>query len=63
MAGLFRSDPEKYAKLIDAWLDSTAMDERLAGVIAAGASGEAGFVEKLKRDTWLKKKISPWLTG
>ena len=48
MAGLFRSDPGKYYKLVDAWLDSTAMDERLAGVIAAGASGEASFVDKLK---------------
>ena len=47
MAGLVRSDSEKYAKVVDVWLDSTAMDERRAGVIAAGASGEVGFADKL----------------
>ncbi len=48
VAGLYRNDPGKYRKLIDAWLDSTSWDDRMAGVIAAGASGETGFEDKLK---------------
>jgi len=48
VAGLYRSDPDKFRKLIDAWLDSSAMEERMAGVIAAGETGETDFVEKLK---------------
>ena len=48
MAGLYRHDPAKYRKRIDTWLDSTFMDERLTGVIAAGASGDARFVDTLK---------------
>ena len=49
LAGLFRGDPDKYTKQIEAWLHSTVKEERLAGVIAAGASGEKGFVDTLKR--------------
>ena len=48
VAGLCRQEPDTYCKLIDAWLDAPSMDDRLAGIIAAGESGEAGFVEKLK---------------
>jgi len=48
LAGLFRHDPENYRKLIDAWLDSTMLEERTAGVIAAGESKEADFGERLK---------------
>ena len=48
LAGLYRQDPGQYRQLIDAWLDSPALDERTAGVIAAGACKDNGFVEKLK---------------
>ena len=45
LAGLYRHDPAKYRNWIDAWLGSMTLDERTAGVIAAGASREAGFGE------------------
>ncbi|MCG6909172.1 MAG: cyclic nucleotide-binding domain-containing protein [Deltaproteobacteria bacterium] len=47
-AGLCRREPEKYCNIIDTWLQASSRDDRLAGVIAAGASKDARFVEQLK---------------
>lgn len=46
-AALLPSDPNHYRTLIQAWIDSEDHDVRLAGVIAAGASGDPAFVASL----------------
>jgi Cyclic nucleotide-binding domain/TLC ATP/ADP transporter len=48
VSGLYRRSREAYRPLIDSWLDSPNLLERRAGVIAAGESGDAFYVEKLR---------------
>ncbi len=49
VAGLYHHDPDRYRSVIDDWLDSDDVDQRLAGVIAAGGSGDGGYLARLHR--------------
>ncbi|MBU0514259.1 MAG: cyclic nucleotide-binding domain-containing protein, partial [Proteobacteria bacterium] len=49
VAGLYGRDPEAYRPMIDAWLGADASAERLAGVIAAGGSGDESYLPRLRR--------------
>ena len=44
---LYTDAPEKYAAVIDAWLQSDDPEKRRAGVIIAGASRDAAYIPKL----------------
>ena len=48
LIGLYQRSPEKYGSTIASWLDSKDMDQRKAGIIAAGRSGDYSFAERLK---------------
>jgi HEAT repeat protein len=48
LIGLYRKEPEKYGSTIASWLHSDALEERTAGIIAAGDSGEILFADRLK---------------
>lgn len=48
VTGLYRVNPEKYRKIIDAWLDSGDPAQRRAGVIAAGESQDPVYTDRLK---------------
>jgi hypothetical protein len=45
---LFDHDPLKYRGIIDTCLDADDIDERKAGVIAAGESGEDAYIQRLE---------------
>jgi HEAT repeat protein len=47
IAGLFRKDPERYRPTIDHWLESPKLIERRAGILAAGKTGDARYIEAL----------------
>jgi hypothetical protein len=49
VAGLYHHDPDRYRPVIDDWLDSDAAEERLAGVVAAGGSGDGAYLARLHR--------------
>jgi HEAT repeat protein len=49
VAGLYPGHPSQYRSVIDAWLDSADPQRRLAGVIAAGGSGDPDFLARLHR--------------
>jgi hypothetical protein len=46
--GLYPHEPQKYQEVIDSWLRSEDLEERKAGVIAAGASRENSYLYKLR---------------
>ncbi|MFH1034887.1 MAG: Npt1/Npt2 family nucleotide transporter [Pseudomonadota bacterium] len=46
--GLYPSDHQEMARRITAWLDSDSPQERLAGVRAAGGSGQSAFLPRLR---------------
>jgi Cyclic nucleotide-binding domain/TLC ATP/ADP transporter len=46
-AGLYALAPETYTRVIDQWLASPDPDDQLAGVLAAGGSGNAVFAPAL----------------
>lgn len=48
LGALHRGDPEQFAPKIETWLESTQNDRLHAGIIAAGASRDARFAERLK---------------
>jgi hypothetical protein len=52
---IYRQAPDKYRTVIDEWLHTDAPAWRQAGVIAAGATGEAAYIpvleERLARET------------
>ena len=47
-AGLFASAPDEYRQLILTWMTSHHRDDQKAGIIAAGASGQAEFEQPLR---------------
>lgn len=47
--GLYHLEPEKYHSIIQQWLDSEDHDQRRAGIIAAGGSGNQEFRPGLRR--------------
>jgi uncharacterized membrane protein YeaQ/YmgE (transglycosylase-associated protein family) len=48
LAGLYRSDPAKFLKVIQSLLHSNMLEERWAGVIAAGESGNDALAGTLR---------------
>lgn len=46
--GLYQTDPETYGKVIDQWLDAKNHSERRAGIISAGETKDAAYIERLK---------------
>ncbi len=48
VSGLYRVTPRKYREIIDSWLESEDSSQRMAGIIAAGASGDHGYILRLK---------------
>jgi hypothetical protein len=46
-AGIFRTDPADYGLIIDGWLESENMEQRKAGIIAAGQTGANVFARKV----------------
>ncbi|MFO7556138.1 MAG: Npt1/Npt2 family nucleotide transporter [Desulfobacterales bacterium] len=49
LIGLYRRDPGKYSSTIMTWLHSETLEERTAGIIAAGDSGDISFADHLKK--------------
>jgi len=49
LIGLYRRDPGKYSSTIMTWLHSETLEERMAGIIAAGNSGDISFADHLKK--------------
>jgi CRP-like cAMP-binding protein/uncharacterized membrane protein YeaQ/YmgE (transglycosylase-associated protein family) len=47
--GLYLHDPAHYQKVIEQWLDSDDLEQRRAGVVAAGGSGNEDFCPRLRR--------------
>jgi HEAT repeat protein len=48
LIGLYQRSPEKYGSTIASWLNSNDTDQRKAGIIAAGRSGDYSYTERLK---------------
>ena len=48
LIGLYRRAPEKYSSIIGSWLHSEDLDQRKAGIIAAGGSENISFADSLK---------------
>ncbi len=47
ISGLYREDPERYRAVIRTWLSSDREEDRRAGVVSAGGSGDEVFVPAL----------------
>jgi hypothetical protein len=63
LIGLYRREPKKYSSTIVSWLHSDTLEERTAGIIAAGDSGEIRFVDCLKEMLLIKdnKPVLPYI--
>lgn len=48
LVGLYGEDPERSRETIASWLDSGDLENRRAGIVAAGESGEKAFVPRLR---------------
>jgi hypothetical protein len=48
LIGLYLREPEKYRPIIQSYLQSDVLNERQAGIVAAGRSGDKVFTEPLK---------------
>jgi TLC ATP/ADP transporter len=48
LIGMYRREPEKYRPIIQSYLQSDEINERHAGIIAAGGSGDKIFIDPLK---------------
>jgi ATP/ADP translocase len=48
IVGLYRSSPETYKGVIDAWLESDDPSEKRAGVIASGQTGNGSYIPRLE---------------
>ena len=48
VVGLYRLEPQAHRPLIESWLSSPDPDQRRAGAVAAGLSGDSGFIGRLK---------------
>ncbi len=49
LIGMYRREPEKYRRIIQSYLRSDKINERHAGIVAAGGSGEMMFTGRLKK--------------
>jgi hypothetical protein len=49
LLGLYRRAPEKFGSTIEFWLHSEDVNQRQAGIIAAGGSGNISFADRLKK--------------
>ncbi len=59
--GLYRHDPARYHQVIEQWRDSGEREQRRAGVVAAGGSGNEEFCPRLRR--MLDQESDPGLRG
>ncbi|MFC1579759.1 Npt1/Npt2 family nucleotide transporter [Thermodesulfobacteriota bacterium] len=46
--GLYHNEKDRYKGVIDSWLSSAVVPEKRAGIIAAGGSGDKGYIEVFK---------------
>ena len=58
VGGLYQYDPKQYGAMIGAWLGSSFADERAAGAKAAGGSGDAGFIPRLREILGAEPELS-----
>lgn len=58
MTGLYHRAPEKYSAVIDSLLHSEDLNQRKAGIIAAGTSEDISFVDPLKKMLNIKENDS-----
>lgn len=61
VTGLYRHDPQDMGERIARWLDAASLEERLAGVAAAGGSGDQAFLPRLR--AMLREEADPHLVG
>lgn len=61
MIGLYRHDPQAMARRIADWLEADTLERRLAGVQAAGGSGDQAFLPRLRG--MLKNETDVTLVG
>jgi hypothetical protein len=55
IAGLYRKDPERYRPTLDHWLASPQLAEKKAGIIGAGKTGDARYIEALEKTLELEQ--------